>query len=333
MNDMGAASARIAVVVPCYRVRERILDVLAAIGPEVERIYVVDDGCPERTGAHVEQGCSDPRVTVLRHTHNRGVGAAVVTGYEAALAEGADIVVKIDGDGQMDPRELIRLVRPIIAGEADYAKGNRFFDFKLLAQMPRLRLFGNALLSLVNKLASGYWNVMDPTNGYTAINRAALSGLPLDRLDRGYFFESDMLFRLYTIRAVVKDLPMRARYGGETSSLRVRRVLLEFPVKYFNAMCKRIFYAYFLRDFNGGTLQIVLGVILVAIGTLYGIGRWTHSTITGIPTTSGGVMLAALPVLIGVQLLLGALQFDIQNVPNVPLSRHDGELPDTVIRT
>lgn len=213
-----------------------------------------------------------------------------------------------------------------------HVKGNRFFDAKLLEQMPRLRMFGNALLSLVNKLASGYWNVMDPTNGYTAINRAALSGLPLERLDRGYFFESDMLFRLYTIRAVVKDLPMRARYGGETSNLLVRRVLLEFPVKYFIAMCKRIFYAYFLRDFNGGTLQIVLGVVLVALGTLYGFGRWTHSTITGIPTTSGAVMLAALPVLIGVQLLLGALQFDIQNVPNHPLSRHDGDFPDTVTR-
>ena len=328
--EMEGWVARIAVVIPCYRVRAQILDVLANIGPEAERIYVVDDGCPERTGQLVEESCDDARVTVLRHRENRGVGAAVVTGYTAALADGADIVVKIDGDGQMDPRELMRLVRPILAGEADYAKGNRFFDFNLLEQMPRVRMFGNALLSLVNKLASGYWNVMDPTNGYTAIDRAALSGLPLDKLDRGYFFESDMLFRLYTIRAVVKDLPMRAHYGNETSSLRVRRVLIEFPLKYLTAMCKRIFYAYFLRDFNGGTLQIGLGTLLVTIGALYGFSRWAHSTITGIPTTSGGVMLAALPVLIGVQLLLGALQFDIQNVPNDPLSRHGADFPDGI---
>jgi glycosyltransferase involved in cell wall biosynthesis len=324
---MVADDPRIAVVVPCYRVRAQILDVLAAVGPEVERIFVVDDGCPERSGALVEERCGDPRVTVLRHEANRGVGAAMVTGYVAARDAGADIVVKIDGDGQMDPGELMRFVRPIVAGEADYTKGNRFFDFNLLEQMPRLRLFGNALLSLVNKLASGYWNTMDPTNGYTAIHRVALSGIPLAKLDRGYFFESDMLFRLYTIRAVVKDVPMRARYGGERSNLRVRRVLLQFPMKYFIAMCKRILYSYFLRDFNGGTLQIGLGVLLVAAGTLFGVGRWTHSTLTGVPTTSGQVMLAALPVLIGVQLLLGALQFDIQNVPSDPLSRHPSDFP------
>src|SRR4029453_6050850 len=139
-TDVERSSARIAVVVPCYRVRERILAVLAVIGPQVERIYVVDDGCPERSGAHVEEACDDPRVKGLRPSRNRGVGAAVVTGYEAALADGADIVVKIDGDGQMDPRELMRLVRPIVAGEADYVKGNRFFDAKLLGQMPRLRM-------------------------------------------------------------------------------------------------------------------------------------------------------------------------------------------------
>ena len=325
---MTAPNPRIAVVVPCYRVRAHILDVLGAIGPEVERIYVVDDGCTEGSGALVEQSCTDARVTVLRHERNRGVGAAMVTGYAAALANGADIAVKIDGDGQMDPRELVRFTRPILAGEADYTKGNRFFDFNLLEQMPRTRLFGNALLSLVNKLASGYWNIMDPTNGYTAIHRVALSGLPLAKLDRGYFFESDMLFRLYTVRAVVKDVPLRARYGDEVSSLRVRRVLWEFPLKYLMAMCKRIFYGYFLRDFNGGTLQIGLGTVLVAAGTLFGIARWTHSTITGVPATSGAVMLAALPVLIGVQLLLGALQFDIQNVPTDPLSRQGTEFPD-----
>jgi len=222
----------------------------------------------------------------------------------------------------------MRFVRPLVAGDADYTKGNRFFDLKLLEQMPRLRLFGNATLSLVNKISSGYWQVMDPTNGYTAIHRSALSGLPLSQLDHRFFFESDMLFRLYTIRAVVKDVPMRARYGDETSNLRIRRVLLEFPYKYLVAMCKRVFYAYFLRDFNGGTLQIALGAVLVAIGALFGFGRWTHSAVTGIPATSGAVMLAALPVLIGVQLLLGALQFDIQNVPSVPLSRNTAEFPD-----
>jgi glycosyltransferase involved in cell wall biosynthesis len=314
----------LAVVIPCYRVGRHILDVLARIDTTVERIYVVDDGCPERTGDIVEQGCRDRRVRVLRHRENRGVGAAVVTGYRAALDDGATIVVKLDGDGQMDPAQMSRLVSPVALGAADYAKGNRFYDLAYLSSMPRVRLLGNALLSLVNKISSGYWNVMDPTNGYTAIHRMALESLPLDRIDRGYFFESDMLFRLNTIRAVVRDVPLPARYGDESSSLRIGRVLLQFPRKYVAVTLKRIFYCYFLRDFNAGTLQLALGLLLAAFGTAFGVWHWVTSDLSGFPATSGTVMIAALPVLVGVQLLLGALQFDIQNVPKTPLSADFG---------
>ena len=309
----------IAVVIPCYRTRRQILDVLSRIDANVSRIYVVDDACPEGTGDLVEASHADDRVRVLRHERNLGVGAAVVTGYRAALADGAQIVVKIDGDGQMDPAQMSRLVAPIAMGVADYAKGNRFYDFALLQDMPRVRLLGNALLSLVNKISSGYWNVMDPTNGYTAIHRVALEALPLAKIDTGYFFESDMLFRLYTVRAVVRDVPLRARYAGESSNLRIGRVLREFPGKYVAATVKRIFYSYFLRDFNAGTLQLASGLLLLSLGGAYGATKWINSSVSGFPTTSGAVMLAALPVLVGVQLLLGALQFDIQNVPRTPL--------------
>jgi dolichol-phosphate mannosyltransferase len=329
---MRSRECTIAVVIPCYRVSRQIVDVVSGIDAGIARIYVVDDGCPEHSGTRVEQALHDPRIRVLRHAENRGVGAAVLTGYEAALADGADVVVKIDGDGQMDPAQIHRFVAPIVAGTADYTKGNRFYDFALLSQMPRLRLFGNALLSLVNKIASGYWNVMDPTNGFTAIHRTALAALPLGRIDRGYFFESDMLFRLYTVRAVVRDVPLRARYGDERSNLRIGRVVRDFPLKYAVRTVKRIFYAYFLRDFNAGTLQLASGALLVVLGALYGAYRWVNSTLTGVPTSSGGVMLAALPVLVGVQLLLGALQFDIQNVPRIPLSR-DHALDDEALAT
>ena len=156
---------RVAVVIPCFRVSRQILDVLGRIGPEVSRVIVVDDACPEHSGDLVERECRDPRVTVVRHGENRGVGGALVTGYRAALAEGADIVVKVDGDGQMEPTFIPTMIRPIVAGRADYAKGNRFYDLELLRAMPRVRLLGNAMLSLVNKIASGYWDVMDPTNG------------------------------------------------------------------------------------------------------------------------------------------------------------------------
>lgn len=319
----------IAVVIPCYRTRGRILDVLSRIDANVSRIYVVDDACPEGTGDLVEASHADDRVRVLRHERNRGVGAAVVTGYRAALADGAQIVVKIDGDGQMDPAQLSRLVAPIAAGAADYAKGNRFYDFALLQDMPRVRLLGNALLSLVNKISSGYWNVMDPTNGYTAIHRVALEALPLGKIDNGYFFESDMLFRLYTVRAVVRDVPLRARYADESSNLRIGRVLRDFPGKYVSATLKRIFYSYFLRDFNAGTLQLASGLLLLSLGSAYGVTKWINSSVSGFPTTSGAVMLAALPVLVGVQLLLGALQFDIQNVPRTPLCAEPALAGDT----
>jgi dolichol-phosphate mannosyltransferase len=260
---------------------------------------------------------------LIRHAQNLGVGGAMVTGYRAALEAGADIVVKIDGDGQMDPALIPRFVSALVQGQADYTKGNRFYDLESLRTMPRVRLLGNAMLSLVNKISSGYWDVMDPTNGYTAIHRTVLSHLPLAKLDRGYFFESDMLLRLYTLRAVVRDVPMAAHYGDETSSLRVGRVLFTFPLKYLRATCKRIFYSYFLRDFNAGTLQLLGAILIGGAGTLYGAAKWALSIRSGVAATSGEVMIAALPVLVGVQFLLGALQFDIQNVPRDPLQQRE----------
>ena len=311
-------------VIPCYRVSGQVPGVLARIGPEVGRIFVIDDACPEHTGDVVERNCTDARVSVIRHAQNQGVGGALVTGYRAALEAGMEIVVKIDGDGQMDPALIPRFIKAIVQGQADYTKGNRFYDLESLRAMPRIRLLGNAVLSLVNKIASGYWDIMDPTNGYTAIHRTVLSHLPLAKIDRGYFFESDMLLRLYTLRAVVRDVPMTAHYGDEVSNLRVGRVLFTFPFKYLRSTWKRIFYSYFLRDFNAGTLQLLGAILIGGAGTLFGIAKWALSIRSGIPATSGEVMIAALPVLVGVQFLLGALQFDIQNVPREPLQQREG---------
>ncbi len=310
---------RIAVVIPCYRVREHVLGVLADIPPLVDVVYVVDDACPQGSGDLVAGTCRDPRVAVLRHAENGGVGAAVMTGYQRALADGIDIVVKVDGDGQMDPALIPAFVRPLVAGVADYTKGNRFFWLDGLAEMPYLRLFGNAVLSFVAKLATGYWHLMDPTNGYTAIHRTALAALPLQRIDRRYFFESDMLFRLYTIRAVALDVPMRARYGTETSSLSVRRAAVSFPLLYANRLAKRFFYAYVLRDFNAGSAATVLGALLVLAGAAFGTVKWLASYTSGVPSTTGSVMLAAIPLLLGGHLLISAFNYDIGNMPKQPL--------------
>ncbi|GHU35112.1 hypothetical protein AGMMS50256_29780 [Betaproteobacteria bacterium] len=199
------------------------MEVIHAIPPFVSRIYVVDDACPDNSGDFVERNCKDERIFVIRHAENQGVGGAVMTGYKAALEDGMDIFVKIDGDGQMDPSLIPSFVAPIAAGEADYTKGNRFFDLEEIQAMPKVRLFGNAALSFMTKLSSGYWDLFDPTNGYTAIHRDVASHLPFDKISRRYFFESDILFRLNILRAVVADTPMSAKYGDEVSGLKISK--------------------------------------------------------------------------------------------------------------
>lgn len=182
----------IAVIIPAYKVRAQVLGVIASIGAEVTAIYVVDDACPEGSGAYVAEHCRDPRVRVVTNPENRGVGGAVMAGYTAAIAEGMEILVKIDGDGQMDPALLPDFVAPIADGHADYAKGNRFYDPEELWQMPKIRLIGNAVLSLMAKLSSGYWQSFDPTNGYTAIHADVARMLPFHKISNRYFFETDI---------------------------------------------------------------------------------------------------------------------------------------------
>jgi glycosyltransferase involved in cell wall biosynthesis len=312
---------KLAVIVPCYRARAQVLDVLARIGPECAAIYLVDDACPEESGAHVRALCRDPRVQVLRHEVNQGVGGATLSGYRAALADGADVLVKLDADGQMDPALIPALVAPILVGEADYTKGNRFFDLEGLGAMPAVRLIGNSALSFLNKLSSGYWDVFDPTNGYTALHAAVARRLPFDKLARRYFFESDLLFRLGTLRAVVVDVPMPARYGDEKSGLVVRRAVLEFAWRHLVNTGKRVFYGYYLRDFNFASLELVLGTLLVAGGAAFGIRHWMTSSSAGEVASAGTVMLAALPVLLGVQLVLGFLGHDMHNAPRQVIHR------------
>lgn len=309
----------VAVVIPSYKVKKHIAEVIASIGPEVAVIYVVDDACPEGSGRYVEEQCKDPRLRVLYNQKNLGVGGAVMEGYKKAVAEGADIMVKLDGDGQMDARLIPALIKPILQYKADYVKGNRFFDPSYLHKMPLMRVIGNSFLSLINKFVTGYWNIMDPTNGFTAIHRSAIEILPLHKIEKRYFFESDMLFRLGTVHAVVQDMPMKAVYGDEKSSLRIARVLFEFPPKYFVRLFKRIGYRYFLRDFNIGTLELGVGLLLSGIGGYYGIHYWHTNAVRGVITPTGTVMLASLPVIFGFQFLLSFLHFDIANVPKKPL--------------
>ena len=311
---------RIAVAIPCYKVTQQVLGVISAIGPEVEVIYAVDDACPNGSGRFIEENNVDTRVRVLYHAENRGVGGAVVTAYRAAISDGVDIVVKIDGDGQMNPALLPLFVRSIQRGRADYTKGNRFYRPESLRGMPPVRLFGNAVLSLMTKFSCGYWSSMDPTNGYTAVHTAVLRKLPLERLERRYFFETDMLYHLNTIRAVVQDVPMDAVYADEESNLKVSKVMPEFLRKHASRLFKRYAYQYLLRDFNIGSLYSILGILLCLSSMVFGGVHWFQSAVSGKTASSGTVMFAALPMIIGIQFLIAFLHYDVSNVPRDALS-------------
>lgn len=310
---------RVAVVIPSYKVTSHILPVIEAIGPEVWRIYVVDDKCPDGSGAFVSTGCNDPRVVVLIHDVNQGVGGAVMTGYQRAIEDGADVMVKVDGDGQMDPSFVTSFVWPIITGQADYTKGNRFFNLEKIREMPALRLFGNTVLSFMTKLSSGYWDLFDPTNGYTAIHADVARRLPFDKISRRYFFETDMLFRLNTIRAVVLDVPMDARYADEVSNLRISQIAGEFLVKHMRNFGKRLFYNYYLRDLSVASVELPLGLLLLVFGIVFGGWHWFFSFQNGVAASAGTVMLSALPNLMGLQLVLAFLNYDIASVPHRPI--------------
>lgn len=310
--------SRIAAVLPSYRAKRHILQVLSEIGPEVDIIFVVDDACPEGTGKLVQDCCVDPRVKTIFHSENQGVGGAVITGYRAAMEFGADVIVKIDADGQMDPALVPTLARPLVTGSADYAKGDRFDSLEHLVGMPRLRLVGNAFLSIMSKFSSGYWSITDPTNGFTAIHRTALLALNLEKVKRTYFFESDMLYRLYIANCVVVDIPMRASYGDEVSNLKISKVLFEFPFRYAANFLKRIFYRYYLREWNVGSFELPFGFALLGVGIWIGLTSYSQALTTGLSVTAGQVTGTSLALILGSQMLLSFLTLDVQNEPRSP---------------
>lgn len=305
---------RVAVVIPAYREATRIREVITTLPSWVDHVIVVDDASPDAT---YEAACAvhDPRLVVLRHEANQGVGGATITGFRKALELKADLVVKMDGDGQMDPAFLPALLAPLAEGRADYGKGNRFRSASMLRGMPAVRLLGNAALTFLVKLASGYWHVADPQNGYLAIHSTFLRQLDLDAMDRRYFFEDDMLIRLNVIEARVQDVPMPAVYRGNHSSLKPHQILFSYPPKLLAGIVRRVWYRYVLYDFSPVALLLGSGLLMVGFGFIWGILHWISAAKSGSPTPLGTVMLAVLPLMLGVQCLLSALQLDIQNSP------------------
>lgn len=302
---------KLAVIIPCYRVRDKILWVIDNIPKFVDKIIVVDDCCPESSGQYVKEHIGDHRVEVVFHDVNRGVGGALKTGYSIALKTGCSIAIKIDGDGQMDPSLIERFITPLIHNKADYTKGNRFFKLKNLKSMPKIRLFGNSGLSFITKLSTGHWNVMDPTNGYTAIRCDVIDYLDLESIDNRYFFETDLLYQLGLIRARVVDVPMVAKYEDENSSLSVKKVLFEFSYKHFKLFFKRLFINYFLRDFNIGSIFLLMGIVFTLLTMINGVPLWIHNSDLSIDTPVGTVIKYLLYSLFGFGGIVGWLVFDM----------------------
>ena len=309
-HEGSAPLSHIAVIIPCFNEERHIAGVISAIPASARTIIVIDDGSTDGTRGVLER-LHDPRLVLITHDRKQGVGAAVVSGYREALTRNADICVKMDGDGQMSPEHLPALLERVVTGQADYAKGNRFWDISALARMPKRRLLGNGFLSFFVKLVSGYWSILDPTNGYTAIRTVVLKRMNFARLARGFFFEISLLIELNILGAIVEDVSMPAKYGDERSSLRLGRVLMTFPYLLLTGLTRRFVWRYILQDFNALTICVLYGIPSVLFGTFFGAYRWYLSIATGRPATAGTIILAALPIILGFQGLLTALVLDM----------------------
>lgn len=319
---MDFADYGIATVIPAYRVERDIESVLCGLPPYIKHIIVVDDASPDSSADLVTAAAQkDIRITLIRHSQNQGVGAAMISGFRKALELGAQIVIKIDGDGQMDAAHLPALITPLIDGQADYVKGNRFRDFQSLQQMPLIRRIGNLGLSFLTKAATGYWNIFDPTNGFFAIRSDVLSQLRLDKLDRRYFFETSMLSNLYLLNAFILDVPIPARYRGEASHMSIWRVLFEFPIKLLRTLLRRLILKYFLFDFSMTSVYLLTGIPLLLFGLIFGSIKWIQYASIGVAAPTGTVMLPTLSLILGIQILLSAIEIDMNSTPRQPISK------------
>jgi len=306
---------RVGVIIPCYQVAGTVAGVIEGIPDHVDVIIAVDDASTDGT-ARVLEDLGSARLQVIRHESNLGVGGAMASGFERALDAELDIVVKIDGDGQMDPAWMRDLVDPLIEDAADYAKGNRFLHRKELVRMPLLRKVGNILLTFLTKVASGYWYTFDPQNGFLAIRADFLRSIDLEKLrSRRYFFENEMLIQLNVVTARVLDCPMPSMYDGESSSLRIRTVLAYFPLLLVRGFFARIFGRYVLRDFSAVVPLYFLGAILFVWGVGFGAVTWYRYGTAHVPAPTGTIMVSVLPLILGFQMLLQGLLLEILYTP------------------
>jgi glycosyltransferase involved in cell wall biosynthesis len=303
---------KIAVAIPCYKVEQHLQQVVAGLPAFIDSILLVDDCSPDGTAHIVDQlATADARITALHHQSNQGVGGAMKTAFRKAMESGMDVVVKLDGDGQMNAAFIQPLVEAL--AEADFCKGNRLFDRRMLRRMPFLRRIGNMGIGFMVKAASGYWNVSDPVNGFFAIRTETLRRMDLDRIADRFFFESSLLIELHYAGAHIREVSMPAIYGDEKSNLSISKTLFSFPPKLTAAWIRRLHLSYFVYDFNICSLYLLVGLPSFLFGFIFGLCQWIHYASIGTPTPTGTIMVALLTFVLGFQMLLAAAQYDISS--------------------
>jgi glycosyltransferase involved in cell wall biosynthesis len=302
----------IAVVIPCYKVEAQIQQVVAEIPDYVSSIILINDASPDQTGEILDQlAQQNKKITVLHHSENQGVGGAMISGFFEAMKQNQEVVIKMDGDGQMDVSYFDSMLKAVLEEKCDFVKGNRFFDQKMLQKMPAMRRFGNIGMGFLIKMASGYWNIFDPTNGFFCIHTSLLKRIDFNRISKRFFFESSLLIELYYTGAIIKDIAMPAIYAEEKSNLSIWKTLFTFPPKLFKAFLRRIWLRYFIYDFNIGSLYIFFGVPLFLFGLIFGIIKWIHYASLQTASPTGTIMIAVISLVLGLQMILAAIQFDV----------------------
>ncbi|WP_430408541.1 glycosyltransferase family 2 protein [Kordia sp.] len=306
----------IGVIIPYYNAAKHLENVVNKLPLFISKIIIVDDcGKEPIPESLVKQSTLSDRIIIVKNEKNLGVGGATKHGFQKAIDLQLDYVIKVDADDQMDSSYIPELLKPLIENKAEYAKGNRFKDFKALKQMPFVRKIGNLGLSFLTKVASGYWNNFDPTNGFFAIKVAVLKQLDFTNIHRDYYFESSLIAELYFQDARIKDVPMPANYGDEKSSMKVWQIPFIFIPKLTKTFLKRIFKSYFIYDFNIASVYLLFGFPMFLFGVVYGIYNWVHYASLGEFTPTGTIMLITVSLILGFQLLLQAIQYDILKAP------------------
>lgn len=317
MKKTPLNNLKTAVVIPYYNASNHIANVVAKLPDSIFAVIIVDDVSKEVLPEKDIRDSINPKteLVILRNDLNLGVGGATKRGFQYAITMNVDVVVKVDADDQMDTSYIPQLLKPLLKNKAEMSKGNRFRDLEALKKMPFTRRFGNLFLSFLTKIATGYWNNFDPTNGFIAIKVSVLKKIDINKLSNRYFFETSLISELYFVKARIKDVAMPAIYGDEKSSMKLWTIPVSFSLRLFKLFIKRLVKQYLLYDFCLGSIYLIIGLPLFLFGVIFGVYEWIHYASMNVPAPTGTIMVVALTVILGFQLLLQGLQYDVINAP------------------